>query len=422
MIFTGIDAVVLRGDLAERNLSIDLYPMTGASAGFLRRALQTEIDGPRRSSSAASDDAVAEAIRNYSRAEESLAGSSPAAPTSSPSPSPPKARGRHRAPSPPPSPPAPPSPSRTSLSSFAFRRWSGKSNVVDAVRLAPVHDLRPAIVAVAADGDAGRRPMAADRPDETAHVTAHLDAGGRLARPQDHGHRTAGRRIVDVDRQEAALVVVGIEERQLLVAVDHVDRVVDVEHDRLGRRGVAGAVEVDHHPAEPDEVAQSRRVLPARHGRLAHQVRPALRQPPAGELEGGVGAQGVEIVGVLVAAGDGEDAREQNLGERVNHPRRIAPIGDHGRELLGDPHPSRCRGEQHHAAVRRQAPAVERGGELLAPDGWKPERQSRIVGHGGCGRLDGVDRVGFNNRILRHINRLGYIRQPRRQAIMNKTG
>src|SRR5829696_6238161 len=34
------------------------------------------------------------------------------------------------------------------------------------------------------------------------------------------------------------------------------------------------------------------------------------RQPPAGELEGGVGAQAVEIVGVFVAAGDGEDARE----------------------------------------------------------------------------------------------------------------
>jgi hypothetical protein len=72
----------------------------------------------------------------------------------------------------------------------------------------------------------------------------------------------------------------------------------------------------------------------------------------------------------------------------VNHPRWIAPIGDHGRKLLGDPHLSRRRGEQHHTTVRRQPPAIERGGELLAPDGWKPERQSRIVGHGGCGRLE----------------------------------
>ena len=96
------------------------------------------------------------------------------------------------------------------------RRY-GRGVANDALRLAPIHHLGPAIVAVAADGDAGCRPMAADRPDETADMTAHLGAGGRLARPQDHGHGTAGRRVVDVDRQKAALVVVGIEERQLLV-------------------------------------------------------------------------------------------------------------------------------------------------------------------------------------------------------------
>ena len=111
-------------------------------------------------------------------------------------------------------------------------------DVIDAVRLAPVHDLGPAIVAVAADGDAGCRPMAADRPDETAD-------GPRTSTPEGvlPGRRiiATGRpvRIVDMDRQKAALVVVGIEERQLLVAVDHVDRVIDVEHDGLGRRRVA---------------------------------------------------------------------------------------------------------------------------------------------------------------------------------------
>lgn len=171
------------------------------------------------------------------------------------------------------------------------------------------------------------------------------------------------------------------------MAVDHVDCVVDVEHDRPGRRGVARAVEVDHHPAEPDEVAQGRCILPSRYGGLAHQVRTALRQPTAGELEGGVGAQTVETVGVLIAASDGEDARQQDLGERVDHARPIAPVGDHGRKLLGDTHPSRCCGEQHNATVRRQAPAVELGGELLAADGWKREWQSRIVGHGGSGQV-----------------------------------
>jgi hypothetical protein len=33
-----------------------------------------------------------------------------------------------------------------------------------------------------------------------------------------------------------------------------------------------------------------------------------------------------------------------------------------------------------------------------------------------------VDTVGFDNRILRYINRLGYIRQSKIRPLMNKTG
>jgi len=43
----------------------------------------------------------------------------------------------------------------------------------------------------------------------------------------------------------------------------------------------------------------------------------------------------------------------------------------------------------------------------------------RIVGHGGCGRLDAVYKVGFSNRILRYINFLGYIRQTLINLFMN---
>ena len=43
--------------------------------------------------------------------------------------------------------------------------------------------------------------------------------------------------------------------------------------------------------------------------------------------------------------------------------------------------------------------------------------RSRIVGHGGCGRLERWTRVGFSNQILRHINRLGYVRQTLSQPV-----
>ena len=35
--------------------------------------------------------------------------------------------------------------------------------------------------------------------------------------------------------------------------------------------------------------------------------------------------------------------------------------------------------------VRGETPAIERGSEFLASDGWKPERLNRNVVHGGCG-------------------------------------
>jgi hypothetical protein len=38
-------------------------------------------------------------------------------------------------------------------------------------------------------------------------------------------------------------------------------------------------------------------------------------------------------------------------------------------------------------AIGTDPPAVEGGGDLLALDGWKAERQKIIVGHGGRGAL-----------------------------------
>jgi hypothetical protein len=58
-----------------------------------------------------------------------------------------------------------------------------------------------------------------------------------------------------LDRQEAALVVMGVEQRELLMAVNNIYGVVDIERYRLRRREVAGAVEVDHHARQADQIA-----------------------------------------------------------------------------------------------------------------------------------------------------------------------
>ena len=201
-------------------------------------------------------------------------------------------------------------------------------HVFEAVVLAPGHGLRPAIMTVASDQDAGLRPAGADAADEAAQVGSHLRAGRRLAGAQHDRDGAAALRVVDVDRQETALVVMRVEQRQLLVAMNHVARVVDVERHRLRLPRVGVHPGIDERIAEPDHVAQARERSRAATGSAANTGRPRCRAAAAGELEGGIGSKRVEIVGVLIAAADGEDASPDHVGEAVGDPRRIATVRD----------------------------------------------------------------------------------------------
>ena len=58
---------------------------------------------------------------------------------------------------------------------------------------------------------------------------------GVFSRAQDGQHAMAGVGVIDMDRQEAALTVMRIEQRQLLMAMQGDCGVVDIEGDRLGR-------------------------------------------------------------------------------------------------------------------------------------------------------------------------------------------
>jgi hypothetical protein len=101
----------------------------------------------------------------------------------------------------------------------------------------------------------------------------------------------------------------------------------------------------------------------------------------------------IEVVGILIAAGDGEHAGAQDVRDAVRHQPRIASVGDQRREPRGEADRSLGGSEQQHPAVRGQPPPVERRGDFLAPDGWEIERQQRILGHGGCGSRGGVDKL-----------------------------
>jgi hypothetical protein len=189
----------------------------------------------------------------------------------------------------------------------------------------------------------------------------------------------------------------------------HVAGVVDVQHDPIRHGGIAFHPLIDQSIGQMDGIADRRSVLQAREGGLGRQVSPALRPVPAGELERRVSAQQAEVVAVLIAARDGEDAGADHVWDHVRH---AAWIGDEARQPLGDPEPALGLGQEHHTTIRRQAPTVKGGGDLLAGYGWKRERRGCIVRHGGCGTVQSVAGVGLSNQILRCFKCLSYIRQP----------
>ena len=112
-------------------------------------------------------------------------------------------------------------------------------DVIDAVLLAESHRLGAGVMAVAPEGDARGGPAPADVPNQTTQVRSHLGALRRPAGPQKHRDWTAALGVVDVDRQKAVFVVVRVEERQLLTAMRHVDRIVNVKRHRARHSLVA---------------------------------------------------------------------------------------------------------------------------------------------------------------------------------------
>jgi trans-feruloyl-CoA hydratase/vanillin synthase len=71
---------------------------------------------------------------------------------------------------------------------------------VDAVVRAPIHGLRPVVMAVAAECDACRRPTPAEAPKQAAQISAHRKSAPCLGWTQDDGDRSATIPIVDVVR------------------------------------------------------------------------------------------------------------------------------------------------------------------------------------------------------------------------------
>ena len=129
----------------------------------------------------------------------------------------------------------------------------------------------------------------------------------------------------------------------------------------------------------------------------------------------------IEVVGILVAAGDGEHAGAQDVGDAVRHEQGIARIGNQPCQPVGDPQAALGGGQQHDAAIGREASAVKVGDDFLAAYGWKEERLARIVGHGGCGALRSWWRL-VRHPIRKRDQQFTRHPPPNSSHAVNKTG
>src|SRR5580693_8844952 len=96
-------------------------------------------------------------------------------------------------------------------------------------------------------------------------------------------------------------------------------------------------------------------------------------------------AQPIEVVSILVAAGDRGHPRHQHFEHRMSDAALIAPIRHRAREPPANTGRALRLSQQQQAAIGGLVAAVKINCEFLAADRWKIERKQRIVVHGGCG-------------------------------------
>ena len=130
----------------------------------------------------------------------------------------------------------------------------------------------------------------------------------------------------------------------------------------------APAVVLDHGPAHAQQGARIGQVLGAGDGGLRAQVG-VIGQPFHGVLEHRVAAQRVGVVAVLVARGNHQHAKADDLVQAMQHPLRRPRVPEAAGQTSGDAEPlldltqrqkTAVGGQQRAIKARLDPPAVDR--------------------------------------------------------------
>ncbi len=150
----------------------------------------------------------------------------------------------------------------------------------------------------------------------------------------------------------------GVEQLQLLAAVNRVERVVDVERDPLGNLAERRAIEIDHGAAHPQQRASVRQILQPGDRGLRTQV-PIRGRQIERHLEHRITAKTGSVVAVFVAGADHQQPKANDVGQAVGDLIRRSRINYAGGEPIGDAKAPLDLAQSQNPAVRRQQAAVE---------------------------------------------------------------
>ena len=198
------------------------------------------------------------------------------------------------------------------------------------------------------------------------NALASLPLGRRAGRSM--GRDKAARRVEYHHRLKPVVVVMGVEQAQLLAAMDRIEGVVDVERDPLGNPRVdepGGRRNRDRPWRGPCAKARAP-------GRFSSREIVDWEQSWRSDgvihrhLEQRIVAQARGVGAVLVAGGDHQQSKTNDAGKTVRDLIRRAQVHQAGGQPVGHPETLLRPPQRHNAAVRRQQPPIEFGHHRLA--------------------------------------------------------
>lgn len=241
--------------------------------------------------------------------------------------------------------------------------------IKDVVSLAPVHDAMSAKAAVAAEHDADVGPFLAKALNQKLKDRPGVQGSVDVGRPQVGDQQVIA--AMNVERQEAVVVVVAVEEAIFLMSVHEVVGGVEIEDEFLRRRGMFEAISLDESFDEGDGEVKERFALDAifesaESGRRSELGRVVGTGMIGDGLPEGIVAELLMIVEIFVAAGDGEDPLSEQGPLRMDNKSGLTGIGndaiegiDQSELLIGLP-------EQEGAGVGGEGSAREIGDEIAS--------------------------------------------------------